>query len=216
MNCCSAPNGLDTVFDESIAGADLREYRRRGADKNTRRIVESLAAQGIAGASVLEVGGGIGALHLELLKAGAARATAIELSPAYVDAAKTLAEQSGLGEVVEHRLMNFAERADEVAPADIVVLNRVVCCYPDMPALVRPAAQHARRLLALTFPRDTGWLRLVARLQHAWAAITRGTFRFFVHPPREIIALVKEAGLTPFAEQRTFVWQIVVFQREFD
>lgn len=216
MTDCCAPNGLDAVFDESIAQGDLRRYRQRGPDANTRHIVRALAEQGLAEASVLEIGGGVGALHLELLKAGAECATAIELSPAYLAAGQALAAQLGFSGAVQHRLMNFAERAAEVAPADIVVMNRVVCCYPDMPALVRPAAERARNLLALAFPRDVWWLRLGARAQHLWASLTGGAFRFFVHPAASILALARQAGLTPIFERRSFLWHIVVFRRRAD
>ena len=50
--------------------------------------------------------------------------------------------------------MDFAEAALEVAAADIVILNRVVCCYPDMPKLVGAAADHTREVLVLSFPKE--------------------------------------------------------------
>ena len=51
-------------------------------------MVEFLESRGIEGASVLEIGGGVGEIHIEQLESGAKRAFNLELSPAYADAAQ--------------------------------------------------------------------------------------------------------------------------------
>ena len=214
MNCCSAPNGLDRVFDEATARDDAKRYLKRGLDGSARQVVDALLKQGVTGSSVLEIGSGAGGLHLDLLKSGAARATSVDLAPAYLDASKGVAARLGLSERIDYRLLEFARRADEVSESDVVVMNRVVCCYPDMPALVEPAAQHARRLLALVFPRDVWWMRLGGRVLNAWMTLTRSAFRFFLHSPDAIVATVRKNGLAPVFEKRSGPWQIVVFRRE--
>ena len=213
MNCCSIPNDLDKIFDASTARSEAASYLKKGIDKRTRLVVTALTAQGVSGSTVLEVGSGIGGVHLELLKSGAARATSVDLSPAYIEAAKDVTARLGFKDVVDHRLLDFARQAGEVAEADVVIMHRVVCCYPDMRGLVRPAAHHARRLLALTFPRDAWWMRLGFGLLNVWMALTRSAFRSFLHPPAEIVAAVKEAGLAPVFEKLSGPWQIVVFRR---
>jgi magnesium-protoporphyrin O-methyltransferase len=213
MNCCT-PNGLDKMFGESIAQGDAKTYLEKGIDKRARLVVNALTAQGISGSTVLDVGSGAGGLHIELLKSGAARATSIDLSAAYLQAAQAIAERLGFKDAVEHHLLDFAQRAGEVDPADVVVMNRVVCCYPNMRALVQPAANHARRLLALTFPRDVWWMRLGGRLLNAWMWLTRNSFRFFLHSPPDIVATVKAAGLAPVYERLSGPWTIAVFRRE--
>lgn len=213
MNCCQVPNDLDKVFDDATARSEAESYLKTGLDKRTHALVRTIAAQGISGATVLEVGSGAGGLHIELLKAGASRATSVDLSPAYVVAAKDVASRSGFADVVDHRLLDFARQAGEVEPADVVVMNRVVCCYPDMPALVEPAAHHARRLLALVFPRGTWWMRLGGVLLNGWMALTRSAFRIFVHPPAEIMATAGSAGLVPIFEEQSGPWHTVVFRR---
>lgn len=213
MDCCHTPNGLDKLFDEATARSEVQSYWKKGIDKNARQVVTALTAQGVSGASVLEVGSGIGGLHLELLKSGAARATSVDLSPAYVEAAKGMASRLGFKDAVDHRLLDFARQAGEVAEADVVIMHRVVCCYPDMRALVQPAANHARRLLALSFPRDVWWVQLGVRLSNLWMALTRSAFRSFVHRPAEIVATAQQAGLLPIFERLSGPWQIVVFRR---
>lgn len=212
MNCCT-PNGLDKMFGESIARGDAEAYLKKGIDKRARLVVDALTAQGLSGSTVLDVGSGAGGLHIELLKSGAARATSVDLSPAYVDAAREVAARTGFAEAVDHRLLDFAQQAGEVESADVVVMNRVVCCYPDMPALVRPAAEHARRLLALVFPRDVWWMRLGGKMLNGAYALTRSAFRLYLHSPEAIVSTVKGAGLAPVFEKLSGPWHIVVFRR---
>jgi hypothetical protein len=163
---------------------------------------------------VLEVGGGLGTLELELLEAGAARATNVELSGGYEDAAAVLLSQHGLGDRVERRVADFAVEADVVEPHDVVVLHRVVCCYPDADALVGAAALHARRRLLLTYPRERRLTRLGSRLVNLWLRLTCCGFRTFVHPVARIAAAAEGQGLV--LESRTpqgVIWENAVFVR---
>jgi predicted RNA methylase len=125
-------------------------YSKRGLDQTAQTMVEFLRQLGIEGASVLEVGGG-GELQIELLQAGAARAQNLELSPAYQQEAHRLAGQAGLQGRIDWRVHDLAADPGAVAPADLVVLHRVVCCYPDYERLLAAAADHARRALVFSY-----------------------------------------------------------------
>lgn len=212
MDCCVS-QAIDKEFDEKSARRDLRRYQRGGLGQPARKIVEALKARGVANAEVLEVGGGVGGLHIELLKAGASRATDVDLSGAYVKAARQLAEQAGFARVVEHVKADFAAEGEGVPEADIVVLNRVVCCYPDMPALVRAAARHARRRVALSYPRDAGLIRLGVRLANGFLRLMRNPFRVYAHPDSAIKAVAKAEGLRPVLETFSGVWKITILDR---
>src|SRR5437867_7144905 len=111
-----------------------------------------LDERGIGGASVLEVGGGIGEIQIELLKRGAARAVNLELSHGYDEEASRLLRENGLEDKVERRIHDIAADPGAVEPADVVVLHRVVCCYPDYERLLAASAEHARRLLVFSYP----------------------------------------------------------------
>ena len=147
MSDCCSPKGYRWVFSERSARAEANRYRRKGLDSTSRRIVDFLKTQGVEGKTVLEVGGGIGAIQIELLKAGAARALSVELTPTYEEVAAGLLREAEVSARVERRVMDFAEAADQVDGADVVIMNRVICCYPDMPRLAGAAADHARQLL---------------------------------------------------------------------
>jgi Methyltransferase domain len=165
------------------------------------------------GETVLEIGGGIGEIELELLRAGAEHATNVELSGAYEQEGRALLEQAGLGGRVEWRYGDVATDRELAPPADVVVLNRVVCCYPDMPALVDAAAEKTKRALALSFPRDTWFMRMGLRAINTWSWLRRSDFRFFVHAPAEIVATASANGLRLVGEHRGRLWQIAALER---
>lgn len=210
--CCSR-QGYDAFFTEKIARRDARAYRRHGLDTNGRRIVGFVARHGVRGATVLDVGGGNGTLGLELLKAGAARVVTVELSSSYDATAAELAREAGLEDRVERRVVDFADAADQLPDADVVVMHRVVCCYPDGEALVQAAAGRARRMLAFSFPRRTWWSRTGAHLVNAWLRVRKLEYRSFVHPPARLLAAAEEKGLRLEYDRQGFIWRIAGLPR---
>lgn len=200
------------MFDDKQARKDLRRYRRKGLDHLARVIVEQLRPH-VRGATVLEVGGGIGAIQTELLKAGARSSVNVEISTEYEEAARDLALSSGTIDSVRRVLGDFVATADALSPADIVVLNRVVCCYPDVVAMVDAAAAKAAGMLALVFPRDRWFMRALRGTIAAAMRVRRNPFRFYVHDPDQIMATASARGLSAVFSQRTPGWQAVVLQR---
>lgn len=213
MDCCAHNQGLNTLFNDQNARREVKDYWKKGIDKRARAVVDAVSARGVEGATLLEVGGGIGGLHVELLKRGAGRAIDVDVSSAYVAAAQSITEKLGLRERVDYRVADFAIEADSVPEADVVIMHRVVCCYPAMPRLVTAAATHAHRLLALTFPRGAWYMRLGEKLMNFGMWLTRSGFRFYVHPPQDIKEVALAAGMKPVQEKFSGVWQVVVFER---
>src|SRR5207302_6942067 len=184
MAGCCVPRGYDAVFDERQARRDARRYRRRGLGKAARRIVELAAPRG---STVLEVGGGVGAIQLELLKAGAAGTTNVELSPAYEEEAAKLRRETGFEGRVERRIADFAEMAGELEPADVVVMHRVVCCYPEPGRLVGATADRAKHRLVLSYPPDILLSRVVTAGFNLWCRVRGVDFRAYAHPEETIL-----------------------------
>jgi hypothetical protein len=211
-DCCT-PKGYRWIFSERTAQIEAKRYRRRGLDRTSRRIVDFLKKQGVEGRTVLEIGGGIGAIQIELLKAGAARATSIELTPTYEQAASQLLSEAGMTDRVERKVMDFAQSADQVEEADVVVMNRVICCYHDMPRLAGAAADHTRQTLVMTFPRRALWMRAGLGLGNGLLWLTRRQFHIFVHRPSEIIATSQRHGLQPMLNQTGLMWTLAALSR---
>ena len=216
MDCCPV-DGFHQTFTRSVAQRELKAYLKKGLSKRAQLLVDFLKGQGISGATVLEIGGGVGSLHLELLQAGAASAVDFDASPAYVEAATSLAERLGLQDSVEYRVGDFAEQATSAEDADIVLLDRVICCYPDMKALVAASGRHTKRLCLLTYPRRTWGARAFASMANLLQAVLRKKFRVFVHHPQEVSAMLASQGLTRiFQDTAGFlgVWEFAVYQRQ--
>ena len=212
MSACCGP-AYNRFFGARQARRDAKRYRKHGLDTTAQRLVNELADRGVEGASVLEVGGGIGDVELELLGRGAERAVVVELSNGYDEEAQALAAEAGVEARIERRHGDFAEEEASIEPADVVVMHRVVCCYPDPKLLVGAAARHSLRLLALSIPRDTWWMRLGMRAANVWFRL-RGGIQAYVHPPAEVVGIAEKAGLATVLDERsTRIWRIAVFER---
>lgn len=213
MSDCCSPKGYRWVFSERSARAEAKRYRRKGLDSTSRRIVDFLKKQGVERRTVLEIGGGIGAIQIELLKAGAARAVSVELTPTYEEVAAGLLREAGLSDRVERRVMDFAETADQFESADVVIMNRVICCYPDMPRLAGAAADHARRMLVMSFPKKAWWTTVGLTLANSLLWAMRREFHVFLHPPKKIIATSQQHGLEPILDAPGLLWTVAALRR---
>ena len=211
-DCCDRP-GYQTVFNDRFARRSARAYRRRGLNDIQLRMVSFLAERGIQDASVLEIGGGVGDLQLELLSRGAREATNLEISRNYETEAVALLERSGMADRVSRRLVDIAASPDEVESADVVVLHRVVCCYPDYQRLLSAAAGHARRLLVFSHPPRNRFTRALLYCENLLHRLRGSDFRAFVHPPAAMIAAVEAQGLSVSYRHRGLSWDIVGFER---
>jgi len=211
-DCCT-PKGYRQIFSEKNAAGEAKRYRRKGLDGTSKRIFDVISHGDLEGKTLLEVGGGIGAIEIELLKAGMAKAVNVELTPTYEAAAAELLVEDGLTDRVERRVMDFADAGSAVDTADVVVMNRVICCYPDMPKLAGAAAERARGLLVMSFPNRRWWTRLGLTLANFGFRVVRMEFRVFLHPPARIVAAVEERGLKIKHSQVGLLWQVVALER---
>lgn len=213
MSCCQC-QGIETLFGERTARRDLRRYRRKGPLRTTRILLDALIAEGVENATLLDIGGGVGAVSNTLLDAGAREATVVDASPAYLQAAEAEAGRQGHRDRITYRHGDFVEVAPEIPPADVVTLDRVICCYDEMEALVSTSAARARRLYGVVYPRDTWWDRLGVALVNLGCRVRRSPFRVFVHPPEEVERVIRREGLRRRFHRNTPIWQVVVYGRE--
>jgi hypothetical protein len=210
---CDQCLGIRKVFGKRIARFDLRRYRSRGPARTTRLLLDALTREGIAGSSVLDIGGGVGAIPNHLLIGGSQRAVLVEASPAYIEAARAEAEHQGHSDRMTFREGDFIRLADEIEPATVVTLDRVICCYDDLPALVLASAGHAQSLYGLVYPRDTWWNRAGASLVNLVVRLPGIPYRLFVHRQSEVEKLVEGAGFTRASGRDLGLWQVVVYRR---
>jgi magnesium-protoporphyrin O-methyltransferase len=204
---------IGNEFGEAAARHDLRSYRKSGSSTTTRWLVDGLTAGGVEGLTVLDIGAGVGAAHQALLAAGAAAVTDVDGSAAYVAVAREEAERIGTADRVTYEVGDFVELASSVAPADLVVLDRVICCYPQMEQLVRASLAHARLRYGLVYPRDSWWIRAGFAVLNGIARLVRVRTRAYIHRTAAVEAIIREAGFVPRLSRWSLVWQVAVYER---
>jgi len=210
-SCC--PGDYHRFFSKRFARRLARKYQKRGLDKTARKMADFLRDRVIEGATVLEIGGGVGEIEIELLKAGAARTQNLELSPGYEQEARKLAEEAGVGRRVDWRIHDIARDSQAVEPADIVVMHRVVCCYPDYDRLLGAAADHARRALVFSYPPRNVLFRAFYGVFNFVMRLMRSSFRGFAHPPGAMLAVLEGRGLRRAYEGHVGIWRVAGLER---
>ena len=212
VTCCQC-EATEREFGRENAEKELRRFRRRGPIPTTRALIDALRAQDIEGASVLDIGGRVSAVHHVLLDSGASSAVHIDVSPDYLALSREESIRRNHGERVQFLRGDFVRLAPTASSADVVTLDRVICCYPDMEALVSASAAKARRLYGAVYPRETWWVRLAVNLANAYMRLRRSAFRMFLHSPAAIDTVLRRSGLEPRVLQRKFFWEIAVYAR---
>jgi magnesium-protoporphyrin O-methyltransferase len=200
-------------YDGLNAEEDLRRWREGRLNPVTRELIEVVRAQGVEGARLLDIGAGVGAVHVALLEAGAASAVDVDASREYLATAQAEAERRGLGGRVEYRFGDVVEVAAELPPADIVTLDSAICCYPDLEPMLAAATRSHPRLVGISYPRDTWWMRAFMRLYNLWSVIRRSPARYFVHRHAQLERWMAGAGYRNVHEGGIRVWRVVLYRR---
>lgn len=208
MSCCASSfsSATERQFNQRMAARDLAHYRRKGPAITTRLLRDGLRAAGPLTGTLLDIGSGVGALTFELLEIGVQRAVAVDASEAYIAAARDEANRRGRGDAVDWRHADFVSRASEFQPADVVTLDRVVCCYPVHEPLLGAALRRTERWFALSYPKDQWHVRAVSALENAGRCVARNPFRTFVHSPSAMERLIRDGGFRLVSRRGTAVW----------
>lgn len=210
-SCCHSKSAsrLFSLF----ARSSRRRAEKKGLESTQEQLLEGLAGIGYQDASLLEIGCGVGHLHQTLLEQGARHAVGVDLAPKMLAEARSLAEDRGLTERTEYLEGDFIELGDAVEAADIALLDKVVCCYPDADGLLDLALGKTRRGCALTYPRDRWFVRLWMGAWNAVMWLVRSDFRTFVHAPAAIERRIIDAGFVKRFEDTTAAWLTQVYAR---
>ena len=209
-NCCEI---TDNAFSEAEAKSEIRAYRRKGPAHQTKLILQAIRSLKLKDADLLDVGGGIGVIHHELLNDIARQATHVDASSAYLKEARAEAARRGHETRVQFIHADFTDVAPDLPPADIVTLDRVVCCYPDFRGLLKAAAEHSRSALAFTYPREVWYLRVGFQIINFFQNLGKDPFRIFLHPVSEMDALLRRQGFERVSLRRLFVWEMALYTK---
>lgn len=197
-----------------------KQARKKGVARAiTRSLLAGLAQAGLDRRSVLDLGCGVGDLAIEAVIRGAANARGFDLSQKAIDEARRLAARRGVADKTAFEVGDAAKM--ELPRADVVALNRVFCCYPDVRELLERSLAAAGSVYAFTIPRSRGivgaWERGRSAVWNAWYRLRRAKFAGFqtyIHDVDRIDEGVRAAGFVPVRrEHRRIVWDLAVYAR---
>jgi len=212
--CCSNPCGaIDEQFNARVAQREVAHYRKKGPGPTTKLLRDGVTAEGHPMATLLDIGAGIGALTFELLDHGVRRAVSVDASAACVAAGREEAGRRQRAEQVEWVQGDYVALAEKLQSADVVTLDRVVCCYPRFEPLLAAAVRHAHRCIAISYPRDVWYVRMALAGENALRRLKRKDFRVLLHPPREMEQLVRSEGFALSTRRTTWAWCVDVYVR---
>jgi len=218
MTCSCSTCGISRQFDAAKATKDLRRYQRKGPDATTRMLIAAISTLAtrdqLNALTLLDIGGGVGILHHELVDGTVRDAVHVDVSPDFIAVARQEADRRGHGDRVRFVLGDFVGIASQVDSADLVTLDRVICCYPDMDLLVSESGVKARRFYGAVYPRDRPVVRMMVGIMNLVFRLKRTPFRSYVHSPTAIAERLRSAGLELADRRQTFVWEVAVFERK--
>jgi magnesium-protoporphyrin O-methyltransferase len=213
MSCCCAHQKSTSRLFSRFAPRYRRRFERKGFEPSQKQLLEGIRQSGIEGASLLEIGSGVGHLHQTLLEQGAASATGVDLAPRMLEEARRWAADRGLADRTRYLEGDFVELADTIDAADITILDKVVCCYPDADRLVHRSLARTRKTCALTYPRDNWLNRVGARVMGFAMWLIRSDYRSYIHSPMRIESWIRAEGFSKVRETTTTIWLTQIYVR---
>lgn len=211
--CCGFDASVDRQFTRQRADKELARYRKGGPGVTTRLLRDGLVAAKLLNGTLLDVGTGIGALTFELLERGVTHAVGVDASRAYLASAEDEASRRGRSQATTFIHGDFVAVAAGVPDADLVTLDRVVCCYPSHQSLLAESLRHAGRGFALSYPRDRWFVKVVVRVENAARRLAGNPFRTFVHPVAEMQQVIGSAGFELVSRSQTRTWAADVYAK---
>ena len=212
MSCCNYRD-YDNAFNLKLAQKELQDYKETGLKKSSQPLMEVLQYLPMANKSLLDIGGGVGAITFELFKKDISHATHVDISSASVDTFREELNRRSLSTKVNSLNGDFVTLSEQIPNADLVVLDKVLCCYRDFEELVSKSVDKANHWYVFSIPRT----RLRERVYFFFDGILnriKGEYiPLYFHPVDAIEKMVATAGFDKKQEKLDGKWRIFVFQK---
>jgi len=175
--------------------------------------LEGVRKEPVASKDILDIGCGVGSLHLTLLKEGASTATGIDISEGMLDHAKRLADEQRLKEKTKYVLGDFVDVSEGIDNADITMLDKVVCCYEDYATLIDSSTAKTKHVYAISHPKKNIMMASAFNLQIFFAKFFRDAFHPFWHDWNDVHRCILDRGFRLIYSNSTLAWQVLVYKR---
>lgn len=216
MSCCAECSTVyNRTFNAKMATRDMNRYKKRGPSNSTKKLLKAIfhgSGKASISKSLIDIGGGIGAIGLESAANGIESITCIDVSSEYQAAAESEVVKQGLENKFTFYTGDLVELSNKINPADIVTLDKSICCYQGYASLVETSVSMAQKVLGIVIPRDVWWVIWINAIGNLFRKLKGDPFRTFVHPIAKIRNIITENGFTELDSQRSREWQILVFQ----
>ncbi len=213
--CCSSSHGCEPAkkFFSRWSKRYANRFRKGGLEKTQRYLLEGIRNEPFALKEILDIGCGVGSLHLTLLLEGAASATGIDISEGMLQQAKRLAEENHLTERTHYVLGDFVCESGVMKEADITLLDKVICCYEDYKALINASVGKTKTIYALSHPKKNIIMESIFKFQICLSKLFRNSFHPFWHDWNEVHRLILNQGFRLMYSNSTIAWQVLVYKR---
>lgn len=208
-HCC----GADQFFDLKIAEKKMKSFERKGAGKATKKLLSLLLQLDLKGKTLLDIGGGIGAIQWFFLENGAKKTMDVDASNAYIKVAKAHAKKNDLVDKTQFLTGDFIDKATEIHAHDFVTLDKVVCCYPDYKSLIGQALEKCTDTIALTFPLGGPLSKIIALVENIYFSFKKNPFNTYIHSPRDIEEFIISKGFAPVQKRISFPWHVQIYSK---
>ena len=212
MSCCNN-FAIEKQFDKARVANKVNRYHFKGIGKESKILVNALKSLGVDGCSLLDIGAGLGSIGIELLESGLASVENVEASSSFLETAKSESKKRNLIDKTKFTYGDFVEIANGISAADIVTLDKVICCYDELKPLIKLSCEKTMKYYGVIYPRDTWLVKVVIGFENVMRKIKGNTFRVFVYSTEEVDSLIKEYGLRKVFYKAMMVWQIVIYSR---
>jgi magnesium-protoporphyrin O-methyltransferase len=208
-HCC----GAEKIFDQKEANKSLKKYKKKGANKTTRKLLDAIRNENLNGVTVLDIGGGVGAIQHELLKKEATATTDVDASMAYIEAAKKIMRENDRSDQMVFHYSDFTDCHEDIGQHDVVTLEKVVCCYPHIDLLIDKSTDKAIQYYGLVYPPDHAIAKLMNRMMHFFMRFQKNPFRTYIHSESLMHQRITARGFTRIYNDSTFAWRIALYKK---
>ena len=208
-HCC----GADQFFDSKNAEKELKKYKKKGPKGATKRLISVLNTCDMKQSSLLDIGGGVGAIQWYALSNGSAKTTDVDASGGYLLTAERYASENGWEDKSHFIQGDFTDVAHQVEMHDFVTLDKVICCYPDYRRLLENASAKTSRVMVLSFPIGGIISRSLSKLAALYFKWKKSPFRTYVHDPRDVHQFIESRGLKRTEKIISFPWNVWAYER---
>lgn len=213
MSFCCAPTASTAKFFSYFANGYCRRFKKKGFEASQKQLLEAIEVAGFDDRTLMEIGCGVGHLHLTLLERGARSALGIELSPKMLALAKQWSNERAITDRVEYIEGDFMTLVDQLNPADIVILDKVICCYPDVEGLVGQSVGKTLQAYVFTIPRSRWLVRFGMSFLKFCLWLIRSEFRPYIHDLETINTIIESAGFKKFYHRTSFAWDTCAYAK---